>query len=157
MKFMINKLVLFWLIFHPVYISLTSIEYEPKDDSLKVFIKLYLDDFLLDIEQEEDYFLSDMEKSKKMLEDYINQKLIIKADDITLTGRIYNLNISGDEVRIFMEHEISAKPSTLLVRNLIMTDLFEEQLNFVIIKVDNFEEGFKFTPKITEQVFNIGK
>jgi len=148
--------ILFWLILHPVYVSLTSVDYEPQDSSFKVFIKLYLDDFLLDAEQDEDYFLSDKNKSKEIIENYINQKLIIKSNDVTLTGKVNSLEISGDEVRIYMEHKISGKPSVLLVRNLIMTNLYEDQLNFVIIKIDNFEEGFKFTSEITEQVFNIG-
>jgi len=152
-----SKLILlFWLILHPVYVSLTSVDYEPEDSSLKVFIKLYLDDFLLDAEQDENSFLSDKSKSKEIIENYINQKLIIKADNITLTGKVCNFEIVDDEVKIYMEHKISGKPDEMLVQNLIMTDLYEEQLNFVIIKVDNFEEGFKFTPEITEQVFKIG-
>jgi len=147
--------ILLWLLLHPVYVSLTSVDYAPQDNSFKVFIKLYLDDFLLDAEQDESDFLSSETKSKEIIESYINQKLIIKADNRILAGKVNCLEISNDEVKIYMEHKISRRPRVVLVRNLIMTDLYDDQSNFVIIKIDNFEEGFKFTPEITEQVFNI--
>jgi len=37
-----------WLLFHPVHVSFTSIDKEKGNDSLKVFVKMYYDDFLLD-------------------------------------------------------------------------------------------------------------
>jgi hypothetical protein len=142
---------------HPVYVSLTSVDYAPKERCLNVFIKLYLDDFLLDAEQNEnDFLFFDKNKSKQIIENYINQKLIIKANNQKLTGKINNLEIFDDEIKIYMEHKISRKQRELLVRNLMMTNLYDDQLNFVIIKIDNFEEGFKFTSEITEQVFKIG-
>jgi hypothetical protein len=153
-----SLILLFYLLLHPVYVSLTSVDYAPEVGSLKVFVKLYLDDFLLDAEQDENNFLfSDESTSKEIIESYINKKLVIKTDNRTLIGKVDSFEISGDEVRVYMEHKISRRPSELLVQNLIMTNLYEGQANFVIIKIDNFEEGFKFTPEITEQVFKIGK
>jgi len=152
-----SKLILlFWLIFHPVHVTLTSVDYIQEDNSFEVFVKLYLDDFLLDAEQDEDDFLKEKNKSKEIIENYINKKLIIKVNDIKLTGKVNNFEVLIDEVKVYMKHETSERPKELLVQNLIMTELYHDQSNFVIIKVDNFEEGFKFTSEITEHVFKIG-
>ena len=149
-----NLLFLFWFIFHPVHVTLTSVDYAPEDGCLKVFIKMYLDDFLLDAEQDEDIFLND-ENKKEITENYINQKFIILANDKKLTGKISNLELPDDEIKVYMEYKTSEKPKELLVKNLIMTELYNDQSNLVIIKIDNFEEGFKFTSEITEQIFKI--
>jgi len=151
-----NFILLLWFVFHPVHVTLTSVDYAPKDGGLKVFIKMYLDDFLLDAEQDEDNFLKDKSKSKEIIENYINQKLIIRANNKTLTGKISNLEALDDEIKVYMEYRTSRRPRELLVRNLIMTELYNDQSNFAIIKINNFEEGFKFTSEITEQVFKIG-
>jgi len=152
-----SLLLLSWFLFHPVHVTLTSVDYSPKEKNLSVFIKMYLDDFLLDAEQDEDNFLKDKSKSKKIIEDYINQKLIIRANNKTLTGKISNHEALEDEIKVYLQYKTSRKPKELLVRNLIMTELYNDQSNLIIIKIDNFEEGFKFTSEITEQVFKIEK
>ena len=144
---------------HPVHVTLTSVDYAPKDGLVNVFVKMYLDDFLLDAEQYEGVFLKDNRKSKKITEKYINQKFVIKANNKTLKGKINNFEVIKsleDEIKVYMEYKTSTKPKELLVRNLIMTELYEDQSNLVIIKIDNFEEGFKFTSEITEKVFKVG-
>ena len=154
-----SLLLLSWFMFHPVHVSLTSVDYAPKDGFVNVFVKMYLDDFLLDAEQYEDIFLKDNRKSKKITEKYINQKFVIKANNKTLKGKINNFEVIKsleDEIKVYMEYKTSRKPKELLIRNLIMTDLYEDQSNLVIIKIDNFEDGFKFTSEITERVFKIG-
>ena len=37
-----------WFAFHPVHVTLTSIDFIPERDSFKVFVRMYFDDFLLD-------------------------------------------------------------------------------------------------------------
>ena len=152
-----SKLILlFWLIFHPVHVTLTSIDYVPEDNSFEVFVKLYLDDFLLDAEHDEDDFLnSEKSKSREIIENYINQKLIIKVNDRISIGKVNNFEVLDDEVKVYMKYETSEKPKELLVQNLIMTELYSDQLNFLIIKIDKFEEGFIFTSEITEHIFKI--
>ena len=38
----------FGFFFHPVHVTLTSIDYVPEIDSFKVFVRMYFDDFLRD-------------------------------------------------------------------------------------------------------------
>ncbi len=46
---MLKSLVLsIWFIMHPVHVTLTSIDHIAGTDSLKVFFRMYFDDFLRD-------------------------------------------------------------------------------------------------------------
>jgi len=148
------------VIFHPVHVSLTSIEHVPGTDSVKVFVRMYFDDFLLD------YKLFDKNVSynydtdsqlfpEEMLAKYLAEKLIISVNNKQIEGKLLN------QVLAAQENEISAnlvflavrKPEVIAVRNEIMTGLYDDQANMTIIRVSNFEEGVKLTPEKTEQTF----
>ena len=45
--------------------------------------------------------------------------------------------------------------STITVKNLIMTGLYADMANMLIIRVHDFEKGVRMTPEETEQTFNI--
>ena len=54
-----------------------------------------------------------------------------------------------------LEYDYGKKPKTITVKNLIMTDLYSDQSNMIIVKDKDFEEGVKLTSEITEQTFKI--
>jgi hypothetical protein len=150
----------FWLIFHPVHVTLTSIDYNPEQDSLKVFVKLYLDDFLLDIgasgekTQGRDFSKADS-GSMKLAENYLNSKLIIKVNNKLISGKLSEMEVVDNEVKLNIEYNKVRNPETITVKILIMTELYKDQSNFLILKVNEFEEGIKLTSDITEQTFKI--
>jgi hypothetical protein len=41
------------------------------------------------------------------------------------------------------------------VKNLIMTGLYNDQANMIIVKINDFEQGVKLTSEATEQTFQI--
>jgi hypothetical protein len=158
---MLKSLVFsFWLIFHPVHVTLTSIDYNPEHDSLKVFVKLYLDDFLLDMgvsgekTQGRDFSKADS-GSMKLAENYLNSKLIIKVNKKLISGKLSEMQVVDNEVKLNIEYNKVRNPETIAVKNLIMTELYKDQSNFLILKVNEFEEGIKLTSDITEQTFKI--
>ncbi len=139
---------------------MTSIDYVPENDSLKVFLRMYYDDFLLDLSMSGenrgiDFFNSGSQDSKEVMERYINKRLIIKVNKKQLDGKLYDLEIVENEVKLGINYITSKKPGLLTVSNLIMTGLYNDQSNLIIIKVGNFEEGVKLTPEKTGQTFKI--
>lgn len=149
-----------WFIFHPVHVTLTSIDYIPEKDSLKVFVMMYFDDFLLDlnmsgeIKQGEDYSAGDS-ITRGTMERYLNRKLIIRVNNKLLTGKLVDLEIVDNEVKLNINYIPVRDPDIIVVKNLIMTDLYKDQSNFVIVKINDFEEGVKLTSDITEQTFKL--
>jgi hypothetical protein len=156
---MIKAFVLLsWLIFHPVHVTITSIEYIKEENSYSVFLKMYHDDFLLDMEKNN--IDSGMNISaeigtlhKDIVNTYLGKNFLIFENQKQLTGQISNMKIIDGEVMVYLNFKSERKPDSLTVRSLIMTGLYSDQANLMIVKVNNFEEGVKLTPEKTEQTF----
>jgi hypothetical protein len=149
-----------WLSFHPVHVTLTSIDYVPEMDSFKVFVRMYFDDFLSDYKinggniQNQD-FRENNSASRDVMEEYLGEMIIIKVNENQLTGKISDMNNADNEISMNLVYKTKNKPKTINVKNLIMTRLYSDQSNMIIVKVNDFEEGVKLTSDITEQTFKV--
>ena len=153
-------LISLWLIMHPVHVSLLSIDYVPEMVSFDVFIKVYFDDFLLDSGLEsrdiENSDLSEMDsESAGLIGKYINEKVIIHVNKKQLSGRLTDIDLSDNELNMKLLLSYGKRIKTITVRNLIMTSLYEDQSNMIIVRVKGFEEGIKLTSDKTEETFRI--
>ena len=132
-----------WFLFHPVHDTLTSIDYIPGMDSFKVFVRMYFDDFLLDYKlnggdiQKED-FSDDNSSSRDVMEKYLREKVIIKVNEKLLTGKLQDMKLADNEISMNLEYITGKKPKTITVKNLIMTGLYSEQLNMIIVRINDF-------------------
>ncbi|MCU0460615.1 MAG: hypothetical protein MUF36_01170 [Bacteroidales bacterium] len=150
-----------WLFFHPVHVTLTSIDQVRGNDSLKVFVKMYYDDFLLD------YILFDSSNEtvkaltvnqlipEALMNNYISEKVTIIVNNKELKGKLLNLDLEDNEVRVNLLYRSVRKPKVITVRNCIMTELYADQANMMIVHVNDFEEGIKLTQVSKEQTFNL--
>jgi hypothetical protein len=150
-----------WFFFHPVHVTLTSIDYIRGTDSLKVYVKMYYDDFLLDY-RNTDILNDSVVKTgpvhhfpEELMNNYLNEKVSIIVNNKELKGKLLNLNIAENEVNINMLYKTARKPGVITVKNIIMTGLYKDQANMLIVKVDDFEQGVKLTPDTPEQTFRI--
>jgi hypothetical protein len=149
-----------WLLFHPVHVTLTSIDYVPKMGSFKVFVRMNFDDFLLDCKLNGDNILNKKfsvndSLSKDIMEKYLGEKIIITVNEKPLSGELKDINLIDNEISINLMYSTMKKPKTITVKNLIMTGLYKDQSNMIILKIDDFEEGVKLTADKTEQTFTI--
>ena len=149
-----------WFVFHPVHVTITSIDYVPEMDSFKVFVRMYFDDFMRDYKlgggdiQEKD-FSGDNSSSRDIMEKYLAKKVIIKVNEKQLTGTLQDMKLADNEVSMNLKFSDGKKPKTITVKNLIMTGLYGDMSNMIIVRVNNFEEGVKLTSDLTEQTFKI--
>ncbi len=150
----------FWLVFHPVHVTLTSIDHVTNTDSLKVFVRMYYDDFLLDYslsglelpdgaEQFENTFPTDL------MTDYLDKKVNIIINNKQLTGQLLNLTLEDNEISMNLLYRSDREPRVITVKNKIMTELYSDQANMTIIRINNFEEGIMLTPLRTEETFEL--
>jgi hypothetical protein len=157
---MFRILFLIWFSFHPVHVTLTSIDYIPETNSFSGFIRFYLDDFLLDCTRhgykiEQDGFVRKDPAAVKELEKYLNDKLIITVNKKEIIGSVKNIEIEDNEIDVKIVFGNGKDPEIISVKNLIMTDLYSDQANMLILKVADFEEGIKLTPDLTERTFKV--
>jgi len=150
----------FWFLFHPVHVTITSIDFVPEMDIFKVFVRMYFDDFLRDYKlggedaQNKD-FTNNNSPSREAMEKYLNEKIMLKLDAEQLSGKLKDMSLTDNEISMNLEFGARKKPKTFTVKNLIMTNLYSDQSNMIIVKINEFEEGVKLTADITEQTFKI--
>jgi hypothetical protein len=152
--------ILTWLLFHPVHVTLTSIDQVPDSDSLKVFVKMYYDDFLLDYQLfAGSGTVEDLPSGQPFPEDllnkYIDEKVNIYINNKRLKGKLLNQDLSDNELKLNLIYISGKKPKKITVKNTIMTNLYYDQANMAIIRINNLEEGIKLTPEIIEQTFSV--
>lgn len=158
---MIKAILLYsWLIFHPVHISLSSIDYSKGSDSFKVFLKMFYDDFLLDSGRTSEAANAqgsvNYDSLREQVAEYLENKFMIYADQKKLDGRIEDLKLINGEVVINMKFDVlNSARGSITVKNLIMTSLYDDQANMMIVKVNDIEEGLRLTPEKTEHTFTI--
>jgi hypothetical protein len=158
---MIRFLLTFLLMaMHPVHVSLMSIDYVPEQKLLNVFLKLYFDDFLIDAEiKPEDHKNLDFSEynrfSWKVLDDYINSKIRITVNNKQLPAEMKDMVLSDNELRVKLFLNSPEIINIITVKNNIMTSLYDDQANMIIVKVNDFEEGFRLTAKEPEKIFKI--
>jgi hypothetical protein len=150
----------FWFLFHPVHVTITSIDFVPEMNVFKVFVRMYFDDFLRDCKLEagdvqNKNFTSNNSSSREVMENYLKEKIMLKLNTEQLSGKLTDMSLADNEISMNLEFWARKKPKTFTVKNLIMTNLYSDQSNMVIVKINEFEEGVKLTTDITEQTFKI--
>lgn len=148
---------MFWIGFHPVHVSLTSLDYNPDSGIVNGFVRIYLDDFLVDCScgiQQETLIARD-KVAIMALSDYLNHKLIISLDNTIVKGEIKNVAINGNEIDINLNYIGRTKPGIIKVSSKIMTDIYDDQANMVIVKILDYEEGARLTSEVTEHIFKV--
>lgn len=145
---------------HPVHVSLMSIEHIPDTDSIKVFIRMYYDDFLLDYKlfdkDADTSYLSQVNSfPENLMSKYLDEKVNIIVNNKHLQGKLITLELAATENEIMANlfYHTDNKPEIVSIKNEIMTGLYFDQANMTIIRVNGFEEGVKLTPEKTEQTF----
>ena len=149
-----------WILFHPVHVTITSVDFIPAQGCFTVFVKMYLDDFLLDFKLNggdinKNDFSDGSPESKSEMEKYLSKTLLIKANEKLLTGKINEMKVEDNEISMNLEYPAVKKPKAIIVKNLIMTNLYADQSNMIIVKVEDYEEGVKLTSDMTERTFKI--
>jgi hypothetical protein len=148
------------LFFHPVHVTLTSLDFNSGKGVFKVFVKMYYDDFLRDcklggIREENIDFSHNDSASFSVMEKYMSENIKVEVNDRQLEGKLLNVEVGDNEVSINLEYGKVKKPRTVSVTNLIMTKLYSDQANMLIVRVNDFEEGVRLTSGSTEKTFMI--
>lgn len=146
-----------WMAFHPVHVSLTSIDLVPGTDSLKVFIRIYYDDFIRDFGSvaERNTDGDDFVPGASDLEFYLAQKVKIQMNNKELKGKLLNRVLDNNELSVNLLYRSVKKPGSITVENTINTAIYNDQANMVILRINNLDEGFKLTGEETAKTFKL--
>jgi len=138
------------LVAHPLHISIINVSIEGKE--IIVSISTFVDDWevayfhynskLIDLTLEENYsgdwFINALNKSLKISENEKLPPLLLTFEKVTFNDLSMTIEMRG---------ELRKTPKSLYIYNAILTDIFPDQSNLVIVSLDNKETGMKFDRK----------
>jgi hypothetical protein len=150
----------FLLALHPVHVSLLSIEYAPDQELFNMFLRIYFDDFLLDsgikADDQKKLDLSEVNSfTKEIIGSYVNDKIRIIINNRQIAAELENIDLSDNELRMNLNLKSIKKVNTITIKNFVMTSLYNDQANMIIVRVNDFEQGVKLTAEETEKTFKI--
>ncbi len=143
------------LLLHPVHVSLTGMEYDDVNRIWSVFVKVWTDDLEADMDlgrsgggpisgnREERFFL------------YLSDRIIIMEDGIPLQMELVSATADGLEHRFTLRAQGKGDADSVTVVNRIMTRLYEDQANMLLISLGVTEEGYRFTATDTMKSYKV--
>lgn len=147
------------LILNPVHVSLTTIEQAQNTDTMKVFFRMYYDDFLLD------YAAFDPENSPDRLSvaqsfpadlanKYFNDKVRIYINNKLLKGKVSNVSVLDNEIFLNLIYASDKYPKKIKIVNQVLTGFYSDQTNMVFISINKNEEAMRLTPEHNKETIS---
>lgn len=151
------KLLVFniFVFFHPLHVTLTTINQVQDSDTLTVFFRMYYDDFQRDYE----LFNPDFKPGQNndttgtpgyMLDKYFNDRVQIYINNKLLSGRLADSSIDGYEIRLILKYGSVRKPGNFRIRNRVLTAIYSDQANMIYLNINKYEDALKLTAEHTE-------
>jgi hypothetical protein len=150
------------LIFHPVHVTLTTIDQAQDTDSMKVFFRMYYDDFLLDYKMyDPDHNIANISVNQPFPADlankYFNNKIQIYINNKLLSGNVLTVTILDNEIFINLLYRSDKDPKKIKIRNRVLTGLYSDQTNMIFININKNEEAMRLTPEHDKETWSFYK
>jgi hypothetical protein len=132
---------------HPLHLSVTNIVLE--NGKLKVMIKTFPDDWETAYfhyhSQVVDFSLEE-EREKPWFGNYLRRcfRLTVEEDGAPLALRTEQILYEEESMTITLSGELPENTNSLYIYQSLLTDIFPDQSNLVILKIGEEETGIKF-------------
>jgi hypothetical protein len=157
-----GQLLLFFLLaFHPVHVSVTSIEYNKEEEIFLVSFKVFTDDFETNIERKYGVNLNlgkenELKNASEYFSRYFRESFSFIVNGEELKEPVY-LEKKMDDISVWLyyKYPTSGNVEEVGIKNAIMLDIFRDQSNLLIFKYNDFEKGFIFNSKKVKIQFQL--
>lgn len=128
---------------HPLYVSVTEMNYNATDKSVEISCKLFTDDFektLTNIYHTKVDLTAPVNKSEadKMVKEYIKSHLQLKLDNKAVTLEFVGFEKENDAVWSYFEVTNTATaPKRIDVVNTILYEAYDKQMNLMHVTVNS--------------------
>jgi hypothetical protein len=137
---------------HPVHVTVTTIDQVQGTDSMKVFFRMYYDDFIQDYKlYDPDCNLKEISVNRSfpydMANKYFNDKVHIYINNKRLSGKVLDVNVQDYEIFLKLIYRSDKHPKKIKVRNQVLTGIYSDQTNMIFININKNEEAMRLTPE----------
>ena len=140
-----------WLLLHPLHVSVTEIEYNPKAKALQIISRIFVDDLETAIRTSTNHPELDILKpgagftTQDLVADYLVGRL-----DITLDGKAQKITLLGYEQEdlalvCYLEIENVTAFKSVVIKNSIITEAYDDQSNLVHITYNGPVKSLRLT------------
>jgi hypothetical protein len=148
-----------YVFLHPVHVTVMSLDYFSREKELKGFLKIYYDDFLLDLgmtgaDTSGIKLNVSSEKNKELIVSFLEKKVTISGGERIFKPELVEMTLADNELKLGLVYSVKRKLKSIKVHNSILSDIYADQSNLVLIKYGSFEEGVKLTPEMREYIFS---
>ena len=147
------------LVFHPVHVTVTTISQAQGNDSMKVFFRMYYDDFLRDYKSfDPDFNIENLSGGKpvtdEMINKYFNNRVKIYVNNKLLAGKL--VTASNDSYEIFMNllYKSEKNPRKFMIKHQVLTGLYSDQTNMIFISIIKNEAAMRLTPEHRKEAWS---
>jgi len=125
---------------HKYYTSITKIEVDQKEQLLKMYTHVFVDDFEKLLQERYQLEIADFSKvsntQKKQIENYLNKKIKLAVNRKPLTIKFLGCQLENQLLYLYYEASLSQKVERLDIENTLLMDLFVDQQNTVDVTFD---------------------
>jgi hypothetical protein len=151
-----------FLVLHPVHVTLTTIDQEENSDTMKVFFRMYYDDFLRDYEifdpaGSSEKITSNQSFATDLLNKYFNERIHISVNGKLLRGKVLSVNVQDNEIFLNLNYQSFNDPKKIKISNHILTGIYSDQTNMIFIKIMKNEEAMRLTTEHDKELWSFSK
>jgi uncharacterized protein DUF6702 len=134
------------MVYHPLHVTLTSIDYNSLDEKCEITIKIFSDDFEIALEKysNQDLNINSVEETKNIEEiitSYIENNFSIIFDD--KKHDLMYISKENNHEATWLKFEIGISDfQTINIQNNLLLNVYDDQKNLIIFKNGDFQKGF---------------
>lgn len=138
------------LVYHAYYVSVCEIYHNQKTESLEITIKIFADDLEHALRNDGNENISVLEEKhepglKDALQRYLDKTFIISINDVKQTIRVIGYQFKDDALLCFAESPKVSSISSFAIRNIIISEIYQEQINLTHFQYRGKMKSFKTT------------
>ena len=150
---------------HPMHVSVTNIEYKQNNKFIEISSKMFLNDFISILEQTNNIKIdlssssAHIEKTNQiMINNYFSTHFSVEINNhkIKFTNfEFVEKKINEESIWLYFKIPNNKKIKNIKIVNTILTDLFSDQNNLLIISIDQEQKGFNLNSKENTAVMQL--
>ena len=145
---------------HKHYISLTQIEYKESEKALQITMRFFIDDLEKAVggRFEKDLKLAtpeEMKNSDVFIERYVENKFKLWINGESKVASYLGKQYEDDQVFFFLELTDLEKIESLAVQNSMLMEVYEEQQNYVKLRLGDVAKTFILVKANDKEMLNL--
>ena len=133
---------------HPLYLSVTDLKYNPKEQAIQGSVKLFINDAEDALKKLNDRSVDlvnpkDTLKTNKILSDYLKKRLVIKVNNEIKNYELIGFEKEQEAIWLYIEAKKCASPKKIEIENSLLYDFLKDQMNIVHMEVNGDKKSSK--------------